>query len=133
MLFHFSHFSFLPPPLSASPKPFPFSQLNYFCQIIRRFLLFRSALFLSPFPFPLFTFTLILLWALVNSDWFTCHSLFEFLPFVFLPLLTPSLPLWTHCRKWWSSRFCSSLQLCFCSRDIHRDWLACVIAHTLKT
>lgn len=29
--------------------------------------------------------------------------------------------------------FFSSLQLCFCYKDIHWDWLACTSEHTLKT
>lgn len=96
MLFPFSQFSFLPPPLSLSPKPFSFSHQNYFCQITLRVLLYHSPFFpfSQPFSlpfFPLYVLTLILLqWALVNSDWFTRHSLFDFFPFVFLPLLTPS-------------------------------------------
>lgn len=114
-------------------SPFSFSHLNYFCQIILRFLLFHPpSFFLSPFPslpfFPLYFLTLILLWALVNSDWFARHSLFDFPSFVSLTAFFSST-VWTHCRKW-SSHFCSSLQLCFCSQDIHRDWLARAIAHT---
>lgn len=57
-----------------------------------------SILFSLSLSFPFFILyflTLILLWALVNSDWFTCHSFFEL--FLLFPSLCSLFPL-LHCR-----------------------------------
>lgn len=86
MLFQFNYFSFLPPPLSPSPKPFFFLPSELFLSdhtYIPSFSLpFLSSILL--YFFILYFLTLILLWALVNLDWFTCHSFFV----LFLPLLS---------------------------------------------
>lgn len=81
MLFHLSHFSFLPPPLAPSPKAFPSSHVNYFLSehtlLIPYFIhIFSSFLSFSLPFFPRYSLTLILLWALVNSVWFTCFDFF---------------------------------------------------------
>lgn len=80
----------------------------------------------------LYFLPLILPWVLVNSDWYTCHSLFDFFLSVFLALLTPSSPpLWTHCRKW-SSHFKYQIMLLFTRYPLG---LACMreSTDTLKT
>lgn len=94
MLFHFSHFPFLPPPLSPFSKAFIFLPPELF-------LLDHTQIPSIPLPsfFPfslslslsfLYFLTLILPWAPVNSDWFACHSLLDSLSFCF-PLPAPSL------------------------------------------
>lgn len=50
MLFHLSHFSFLPPPLAPSPKAFPSSHVNYFLsEHTFPYSLFNTHLFFLPF------------------------------------------------------------------------------------
>lgn len=129
MLFHFKHFSFLPPPLPLSPRYF-FGQTELFLSDS------TNIFYISPISSSLLLIsflTLTIVCALVNSDLFLCHSFFNLIHFVFFCTLAPSsLPLRTYHTKR-SSQFCGSLQLCSCLQDVHWDRLACASAHALET
>lgn len=92
--------------------------------------------FSPPLSFPFLPSLLSDLILLGSSQFRLVYTPFclGFLPFCFPPPTLSSVCVhFGHIAGSGQAVFCSSLQLCSFSRDIHRDCLACTIAQTLKT